>query len=106
MNSFDPDKIALARYGATLYTIQLGLNWIWTPLFFRFKRPVLASIDIVALTGLVGYLTNIWFQIDERAGWTLVPYMAWLTFANYLCHGAGYLNGWDFSGKMGTTKKA
>ena len=68
------------------------------PLFFRFKRPIEATIDIVALTGTVGYLTYIWGQVDEVAGWTLAPYLAWLSFATYLSAGAGYLNNWSFDG--------
>jgi translocator protein len=83
----------------TLYTIQLGLNLIWMPLFFGLKRPIEATVDIVALTGVVGYLTYIWGQVDEVAGWTLVPYLGWLGFATYLSAGTGYLNNWDFEGK-------
>ncbi|KXT07409.1 hypothetical protein AC578_418 [Pseudocercospora eumusae] len=98
--SIDPQKSVLAKHGATLYTLQLGLNLIWTPLFFGFKRPIEASADIIALTGTVGYLAYIWAQIDEAAAWCLAPYLVWLGFANYLCHGAGYLNNWDFSGKQ------
>jgi translocator protein len=47
----------------------------------------------------VGYLTYIWGQVDEVAGWTLVPYLGWLGFATYLSAGTGYLNNWDFEGK-------
>ncbi|KAL9082837.1 MAG: hypothetical protein Q9165_008765 [Trypethelium subeluteriae] len=72
MNSFDVRKVSLAKQGATLYTIQLGLNLIWMPLFFGFKRPIEATADIVALTGITGYLAYA---------------------------GAGYLNQWDFSDK-------
>lgn len=70
------------------------------PLFFRFQRPIEATADIVALTGVVGYLAFVWGQVDEVAGWCLAPYLGWLSFATYLCAGAGYLNGWDFSGKV------
>ena len=69
------------------------------PLFFRLKRPIEATVDVVALTGLVGYLTYIWGQVDEVAGWALAPYVGWLCFATYLSAGAGYLNKWDFSDK-------
>ncbi|KAF2226598.1 TspO/MBR family-domain-containing protein [Elsinoe ampelina] len=100
MNSFDPRKVLLAKEGATLYTIQLGLNLLWMPLFFGLKRPIEATVDIVALTGITGYLTYIWGQVDEVASWCLVPYMGWLGFATYLCAGAGYLNDWDFSSKI------
>lgn len=72
------------QQGATLYTIQLVLNLIWMPLFFHFKRPVEATVDIALLTGVTGYLTYIWGQVDVVAGWTLVPYLAWLGFASYL----------------------
>lgn len=57
------------QQGATLFTIQLGLNLIWMPLFFGLKRPIEATADIVALTGTVGYLTYIWSQVDTIAAW-------------------------------------
>lgn len=69
------------------------------PLFFRLQRPILATIDVAALTGTVGYLTYLWGQVDSVAGWCLVPYLGWLGFATYLSAGCGYLNDWDFSGK-------
>lgn len=75
------------------------------PLFFRFKRPIEATVDIVALTGTLGYLTYIWSQIDEVAAWTLVPYLGWLSFATYLCAGCGYLNDWNFEDKLRPTKE-
>ncbi|KAJ9631983.1 hypothetical protein H2203_000384 [Taxawa tesnikishii (nom. ined.)] len=98
-SSFDPRKVELTKQGATLYTIQLGLNLIWMPLFFRFKRPIEATVDIVALTGLTSYMTYIWGQVDEVAGWALAPYIGWLSFATYLSAGTGYLNDWDFGDK-------
>ncbi|KAK4634258.1 Translocator [Fulvia fulva] len=98
-SSIDPSKVALAKHGATLYTIQLGLNLVWMPLFFGLKRPIEAAVDIVTLTGVVGYLAYIWGQVDEVSGWCLAPYLGWLAFANYLTFGVGYLNDWDFSNK-------
>ena len=68
----------LTKQGATLYTIQLGLNLVWMPLFFVAKRPIEATVDIVALTGITGYLTYIWGQVDPVAGWALAPYLGWL----------------------------
>lgn len=79
--------------------MQIGLNLVWMPLFFVFKRPIEATIDVASLTGLVGYLAYVWGQVDPVAGYALVPYTAWLCFATYLSAGAGYLNGWDFSDK-------
>ncbi|KUJ11284.1 uncharacterized protein LY89DRAFT_689169 [Mollisia scopiformis] len=92
-------KLLLTKQGATLYTIQLGLNLIWMPLFFVAKRPIEATVDIVALTGVTGYLAYVWGQVDEGAAWALVPYLGWLGFATYLSAGVGYLNDWNLKDK-------
>ncbi|CAL3966745.1 unnamed protein product, partial [Diplocarpon coronariae] len=62
-------------------------------------RPIEATVDIVALTGVTGYLTYIWGQVDPVAGWALAPYLAWLGFATYLSAGVGYLNDWNLADK-------
>jgi len=82
--SIDPRKVTLARQGATLYTIQLALNLIWMPLFFKFRRPIEATADIVALTGITGYMAYIWSEVDEVATYAILPYLGWLTYATYL----------------------
>ncbi|KAF4309016.1 TspO/MBR-related protein [Botryosphaeria dothidea] len=94
----DPTNIncLATQQGATLYTVQLGLNLIWTPLFFGLGRPIEAIADIVALNGIVGYLAYTWNQVDQTSAWLLAPYMAWLSFATYLSIGFGYLNNWSF----------
>jgi benzodiazapine receptor len=93
------EKHVLTKHGATLYTIQLGLNLVWMPLFFVAKRPIEATADILALTGTVGYLTYLWGQVDSVAGWALAPYLGWLGFASYLTIGVGYLNDWNTADK-------
>jgi benzodiazapine receptor len=96
------DTILAARQGATLYTIQLGLNLAWMPLFYGLNRPVLATIDAAALVGINSYLAWLWgTKVDEVAGWLLVPYIGWLGFATYLSFGTGYLNNWDLSPIVG-----
>ena len=92
----NPTAIEDTKIGATLYTLQLGLNLAYMPLFFGLGRPIEATAVIIALTGTVGYLVNVWSRVDEVAAWCLAPYLGWLSFATYLSAGAGYLNGWDF----------
>jgi benzodiazapine receptor len=114
--SANPVTVALAKQGATLYSIQLALNLLWTPLYFSLGKPIAATVDILALGGTVGYLAYIWGQVDPMCGWLLAPYLGWLSFATYLCVsdlpgscpmneektdktlkvGSGYLNNWDF----------
>jgi len=102
--SFNPQKVLDAKHGATLYTIQLGLNLIWMPLFFGLQRPKEATADIIALIGTTGYLTYVWGKVDTVASWLLVPYLGWLGFATYLTIGCGILNDWDFSKKEAQPK--
>lgn len=92
-----PDTIRLTKQTMTLYTIQLGLNLVWMPLFFGAKRPIEAAVDIVGLIGVNGYLTYLWSSVDQVAAALQIPYLGWLSFATYLCVGAGHLNGWDLS---------
>lgn len=99
LSSVSPAVVETAQSSLTLYTIQLGLNLAWMPLFFVAKRPVEASVNIVTLLGLNGYLAYVWGSIDEVAGWCQVPYLGWLGFATYLCVGAGHLNDWDLQEK-------
>lgn len=94
MSSQNPKVVENTRRGATLYTLQLVLNQMFMPLFFRLGRPIPALVDISLLTGAVGYLTYIWNKVDKTAAYCLVPYVAWLSFATYLTAGTGYLNGW------------
>ena len=87
INSFSPRTVDLTKHGATLYGFQLGLNLMFMPLFFRLKMPIAASADILALTGVAGYMTYVWSQVDEVAGYFLAPYVGWLTFASYITVG-------------------
>jgi benzodiazapine receptor len=99
INSINPDIVSLTKTGATLYTVQLGLNLVWMPLFFHWKQPIAAMVDISALTVTTAALVGVWAQVDEVAAWALAPYLGWLGFATYLNAGVGYLNNWSFDDK-------
>lgn len=92
-----PGTIATTRHAMTLYTVQLGLNLLWTPLFFGLHRPIEASVDIISLVGINAYLTYLYSLIDPVSAWLQVPYLGWLSFATYLCTSIGHLNNWDLS---------
>ncbi|GAP62823.1 MAG: tryptophan-rich sensory protein [Ardenticatenia bacterium] len=72
-------KTALTVYGA-----QLGLNALWSVLFFGLRRPAWAFAEIVALwLAIVETIRRFW-AIDSRAGALLLPYLAWSSFAAIL----------------------
>lgn len=69
------------------------------PLFFGAGRVAEATADILALTGVVGYLTYTWSHIDKVSAYCLAPYIAWLSYASYLSFGVGLLNNWSLERK-------
>lgn len=75
-----------------LYGIQLLLNFIWSPVFFRWEMRLTAFFILLVLW-LAIYLTMRKFaQIDETAADLLLPYLLWVTFAAYLNLGVFLLN--------------
>ena len=71
-----------ARKGALgLFVAQLGLNGLWSWLFFAFHLGALAFIDIVALALLVLATIVAFWRIRPLAGALLLPYLAWVGFA-------------------------
>jgi benzodiazapine receptor len=84
---------ARARRNVTvLYGAQLGLNALWSVLFFGLRRPDLALIDIAVLwTVLVALLLRYW-HTDRVAGALWTPYVAWVSFASALNAAIWHLN--------------
>ena len=63
------------------FFIQLFFNLIWTTIFFKFKKPVLALADMVLI--IIGaYYTYVEYSnIDITAGYLIIPYILWLCVA-------------------------
>jgi benzodiazapine receptor len=67
-----------------LFIVQLGLNALWSYLFFGARAPLPAFIDIVVLwTVILLTLVGFW-RVRPLAGALLVPYLAWVSFASAL----------------------
>jgi len=81
-----------------LYSLQLGLNFAWMPLFFGARRAKAAMLDIAVLSGVAAWCAKEFAEVDALAGRLMVPYLAWLGFATYITAGVGRLNGWDIQG--------
>jgi len=75
-----------------IFIIQLILNLIWSPLFFSLQNPFLAFIDIIILWVAIIFTIFNFFKISKTAGWLLVPYILWVSFAMYLNWGILVLN--------------
>ena len=64
-----------------IFFIQLFLNLIWTTIFFKYKMPLLALIDLLAILVSAGYTYKEFYSINKTAGKLLIPYVAWLLIA-------------------------
>ena len=74
-----PSKQRTAALG--LWACQIATNAAWTPLFFGQKKPGTALVDLKANLGsAAGYALSAG-KIDRTAGFLMLPYLAWVTYA-------------------------
>lgn len=67
-----------------VYGIQLAVNFFWSILFFNLGLCYAAFVWLVLLWGLVLITAVRFFRIVPLAGYLLIPYILWITFAGYL----------------------
>ncbi|HWI56985.1 MAG TPA: TspO/MBR family protein, partial [Bacillota bacterium] len=59
----------------------LCLNAIWSPLCFGLHNLALSSVDILLLCLVLLLTVRAFFQAQRLAGWLLVPYLLWVSYA-------------------------
>jgi tryptophan-rich sensory protein len=64
-----------------LFAVQLALNVLWSFLFFRVQKPGLALVEIVVLWIAILKTTRAIFKVSSTAGWLMLPYLLWTSFA-------------------------
>lgn len=74
-----------ANTAITLYLVQLGLNALWTWLFFSWHLGLLAFVAVVLLWLLITATTFMFYRNDRLAAMLMLPYLAWVSFASVLC---------------------
>lgn len=67
-----------------IYAAQLIANIGWSLIFFGLDAYLLAFAWILLLWYLIFLTWQSFRKINKTAGWLLVPYLAWVTFATYL----------------------
>lgn len=75
-----------ARTGGamTAWWVQLGLNFLWSPVFFTLHRPGAALAVILALSAAILAFVVLAWNRDRLAALLFVPYLAWVAFATAL----------------------
>lgn len=74
------------------YELQLGLNFLWSFLFFKWGLRGAALIEMAALLGAGIWAAYGFYRIDKLAGALMVPYIVWVAFALGLNYSFWQLN--------------
>lgn len=76
----------------TSYGVQLGLNLVWTLLFFGLRRPAVALAEICVLWLAIAVTIREFARKHRFAAALLLPYLAWVTYAAALNAGLWWRN--------------
>ncbi len=66
------------------FLAQLTLNFLWSPIFFGLRAPILGLVTIIAMWGLIFMTMKKFYPLSKPAFYLLVPYIAWVSFATLL----------------------
>jgi len=78
-----PDSGARLRI-AILFATNFIFHLLWSPLFFTWKRPDWAFVEVFFLWFSILALVIGLAPYSATASWLVVPYLAWVTFAAWL----------------------
>jgi translocator protein len=70
-----------ARIGMGLFGVQLGLNFLWSYLFFGRQSPLAGLVDILLLWAAIAATMIYFYRVSRPAGLLMVPYILWVTLA-------------------------
>lgn len=67
-----------------LFSFNIVLHMLWSPLFFKLKRPDFALIEVPFLwLSILALMIGV-ERFSTLAAWLLSPYLLWVSFAAYL----------------------
>ena len=75
-----------------LFVVQLVANALWSWLFFAWHLGGIAFAEVLLLWALIACTLVAFWRVKPAAGWLLVPYLAWVTFASALNYVLWQLN--------------
>ncbi|KPQ00748.1 MAG: tryptophan-rich sensory protein TspO [Bacteroidetes bacterium HLUCCA01] len=80
------------KIGLDVYGVTLVLNFAWSFLFFYFRSPGIALVDIVILWFFILGMIIQFYRVRPVAGLLQIPYLLWVTFATMLNGAVWWLN--------------
>lgn len=83
---------ARQRVALTLFIVQLGLNALWSWLFFAWHLGGAAFVEVLVLWLAIAATLVAFWVVAPLAGALLLPYLAWVSFAAVLNFSVWRLN--------------
>ena len=87
-----PDAAGRTRV-LSLFAINFTLHLVWSPLFFKWKRPDWAMIEMPLLWLSILALIIGLAPFSHWVPWLLAPYLVWVSFAMWINWAIVKLNG-------------
>lgn len=85
----DEEQVNAAK---KVYYLQLAVNFFWSLIFFNMEQYFFAFLWLILLWVLILITLIRFYRIQPLAGYLLIPYLLWVTFAGYLNFGIFLLN--------------
>lgn len=75
---------AARSWVAILFGFNALCHLLWSPLFFKLKRPDWAFVEMFFLWASLVALEIVLWPISHLAAWLIAPYLLWVSFAGWL----------------------
>lgn len=72
------------REAGKTFLVQLGLNFLWSPIFFGLRSPILGFVFILILWAFIIVTMKKFYPLSKLAFGLLIPYLLWVSFASIL----------------------
>lgn len=68
----------------TVFAVNGLFHLLWSPLFFKARRPDWALVEVVFLWASLVAMIAVLAPLSATAAWMIAPYLAWVSFAAFL----------------------
>lgn len=89
---FSGGKPQRAKTALGIYGIQLVFNFFWSVIFFNLEEYLISFIWLILLWIFIVAAAVLFYSVSKAAGYLMLPYILWVTFAGYLNAGIYFLN--------------
>ena len=80
------------KKGLIYYGVSLGLNFLWSVVFFNLGSALLAFVILLGLLYTIIRTIIEYYKVSHIAAYLQIPYALWVIFAGYINLGIWILN--------------